>query len=203
MLINEIFYSIQGEGRYMGVPVVFVRVQGCSLHCPWCDSNNTWQEDESRDMEIKQILNDVNRCAPLGCKTIVVTGGEPTEQEDLYQFAQEAIYAGYRCHLETNGTDDEIIRGYFDWIVCSPKPGANYHISKGVDELKYVIGVGDDINKIIPPAVRDQFKGRIWLQPKADGNKVVSENVQYCLQQVLKDPRLRMGYQFHKLVGVR
>lgn len=203
MTINEIFYSIQGEGRYMGVPVVFIRVQGCSLHCPWCDSANTWGHKglEYRSDAV-QLINDINRAAKGNCKTIVITGGEPTEQKDLYRMVEELKFAGYHCHLETNGTDD-IQRGYFEWVVCSPKPGNDYIVPKGVDELKYVIGVGDDINKIISAGIRDQFKGRIWLQPKADGNKVIPENVQYCLEQVLKDSRLRLGYQFHKLVGVR
>ena len=185
----------------MGCPVIFVRTQGCSLHCPWCDSNHTWQE-QGENRSASYLLADIERVNRNNTKTIVITGGEPTEQEDLYRIAEEFIYAGYRCHLETNGTSD-IIRGYFDWVVCSPKPGTNYHVPQGIDELKYVIGAGDDINKIIDAGIRSKFKGRIWLQPKADGNTVIKENVNYCLEQVLKDPRLRMGYQFHKLVGVR
>ena len=201
MKVNEIFYSIQGEGRYLGVPAVFVRTQGCSAHCPFCDSASTWSES-TVDMSIKDILLDVNRARRGDCSLIVVTGGEPTEQEDLYRFAEEALYNGYRCHLETNGSDD-IIRGYFDWVVCSPKEAYKFNVPQGIDELKYVIGAGDDINKIIPAGIRDKFRGRIWLQPKANGNNIVQENVQYCLEQVMRDPRLRLGLQYHKMIGVR
>lgn len=202
MRVNEVFKSLQGEGRYMGIPVVFVRLQGCSLHCPWCDSSGTWDDEAGTEMTVDELLGTVqSKMRRQGI--IVVTGGEPTEQAaELYAFVQQAKYEGWRCHLETNGTN-EISRGYFEWIVCSPKPGNNYDVPAGVDELKYVVGVGDDLEKIIHPGLREKFARRIWLQPKANGDEIVRENVKWCYEQVMKDNRLRLGCQFHKLLGIK
>lgn len=200
MVINEVFKSIQGEGRYMGVPVVFVRTQGCSLRCPFCDQNNTWAytEKEFKPEEVLGMVESKMRIPGI----IVITGGEPTEQNDLYQFVRIAKYEGWKCHLETNGTED-IASGYFDWVVCSPKERNEYRVPKGVDELKYVIKNGDDINHIIDAGVRHKFARRIWLQPMANGDEIVAENVRFCYEQVMKDNRLRLGFQFHKYLGVR
>lgn len=203
MVINDIFYSIQGEGRYAGIPAIFVRVQGCSLHCPWCDSAGTWAKaGDEKDLSPRQLVARLQNSMHANCKTVIITGGEPTEQKDLYAATEELKCEGYKVHLETNGSSD-IVAGYFNWVVCSPKPGLNYAIPKGVDELKFVIEAGDDLRRIVEPAIRSKFEGRIWLQPKADGDRIIKANVDYCIAQVLRDPRLRLGFQLHKLVGVK
>lgn len=202
MFINEIFYSIQGEGRYMGTPVIFLRTQGCSLHCPWCDSANTWITG-TNEYDIKKLLPDLQRAAHGKTNRIVITGGEPTEQKDLYVIARELKMEGYSLHLETNGTN-YVSPGYFDHVVCSPKPGNDYKIPGGqIDELKFVIGADDDVNKIINGAVRDKWAGRIWLQPKANGQEILSTSVKACVQAAMLDPRLRVGVQLHKIIGVQ
>lgn len=203
MKLYEIFYSIQGEGKYIGMPAVFVRTQGCSLQCPFCDSAGTWP-DGRKDMDYNGpgILKDIVRLAKNKRPIVVITGGEPTEQLDLYTVAEEIKFAGYAVHLETNGSKD-IVRGYFNHVVCSPKPGANYRVAKGCDELKYVVGKGDDLLEMIPAPVREQYAGRIWLQPKAEGNRLIPANAKYCMEQALIDPRLRVGLQLHKIMEVR
>ena len=202
MKINEIFYSIQGEGKYMGTPVIFLRTQGCSLHCPWCDSASTWKPGTA-DYDIKKLLPDLQRASHGKANTIVITGGEPTEQEDLYVIARQLRLEGFQLHLETNGTH-YISAGYFNHVVCSPKPGNQYRVPGGqIDELKFVIGKDDDVNKMINGAVRDKWAGRIWLQPKADGSDIPPESVQACLKAAMQDPRLRVGVQLHKIIGVQ
>lgn len=200
MVINEIFRSIQGEGRHMGRPALFIRTQGCSLHCPWCDSARTWGY-EGKEMSVDYILKLVQSSIKPG-DIVVITGGEPTEQHDLYELASELKYLGISVHLETNGTED-IDRGYFEWVVCSPKPGNNYEVPSGVDELKYVVGADDDVYKMISAGILHKFAGRIWLQPKADGDTVPRSSIDACINAALKDPRLRVGVQLHKVLGVR
>lgn len=206
MTINECFASIQGEGKYMGVPVIFLRTQGCPVKCSFCDSSTTWKDSEE-DRDFKYILNDVQR-ASMGGKitTVVITGGEPTAQPDIYNVVKQLRFEGFRCHLETSGWADEISRGYFDHVVCSPKPNLNYRVSSGqVDELKYVIGEEDikNINTIIPGHVREQFAGRIWLQPKANGFNVPESALRACHKLAMTDPRLRAGIQLHKYYNVQ
>lgn len=202
MNIHEIFYSIQGEGKYIGTPAVFVRTQGCSLHCPFCDSAATWPEGgRDKKYSARDILNDIQRITKNKRPIVVITGGEPTEQPDLYDVVEDIKYAGYSVHLETNGTKD-VLRGYFTHVVCSPKPAANYRIAKGCDELKYVVEKGDDLLKMISAPVREQYAGRIWLQPKAEGNKLIPVNMDYCFEQAMIDPRFRVGVQLHKIMGV-
>ena len=203
MKIAEIFYSIQGEGKYLGTPAVFVRTQGCSAHCPFCDSKPTWQE-KGLERDFVWIEREVNRVGQNKCKTVVITGGEPTEQKDLYNIVQEFKYAGYTVHLETNGSH-ELSGGYFTHIVCSPKEACGWHVPKSyVDELKYVISTESDINRMIDPGIRDQYAGRIWLQPMDECDPAKNEeNRKRCVAEALKDPRLRVGLQYHKILGVR
>ena len=73
--INEIFYSVEGEGFFSGVPAVFVRLAGCSMHCPWCDTK--YAQKTNFNLTAEQILKEITAYL---CKTVVLTGGEPTEQ---------------------------------------------------------------------------------------------------------------------------
>lgn len=202
MTLNEVFYSIQGEGRYIGTPAVFVRTQGCSAHCPWCDSASTWTPSD-KDRTFHWIEREINRAGMNKCKLVVITGGEPTEQDDLYHICDELKYAGYMVHLETNGSR-EVASGHFNWVVCSPKEAYDYRIACRADELKYVVNDRMSLSDVINASVRHEYAGRIWLQPMDEKSPEQNErNCQFCYEQALLDPRLRVGLQYHKLLGVR
>ena len=107
--INEIFYSLQGEGFWTGTPAVFVRFSGCNLRCPFCDTAHQAFTPMSAD----DILSACSE-APV----VVLTGGEPGLQVDAALI--EALHgAGYRVHIETNGT--VALPGGIDWVTLSPK----------------------------------------------------------------------------------
>jgi organic radical activating enzyme len=202
MKVLEVFYSIQGEGRYMGVPVVFVRTSGCPIQCDFCDTKDSWDGSKGYETDAKHLIQDIMRASPR-CKTVVITGGEPTIQSDLYNIAESLKYEGFDVHLETSGWRD-ISRGYFSWVVCSPKEKNNFRIAKGCDELKYVVNTKSDLSKMIPAYVREQFAGRIWLQPMDECNPDVNlQNAKHCTEEALRDPRLRVGIQLHKIYGVQ
>lgn len=202
MKVLEVFYSIQGEGRYMGVPVVFVRTSGCPVQCSFCDTKNSWDGSKGYETNAQHLIEDIMRVSNK-CKTVVITGGEPVIQKDLYNIVQELKYAGFSVHLETSGWAD-VSRGYFEWVVCSPKEKNNYRIAKGCDELKYVVSTESDLNLMIPAAVRTDFERRIWLQPMDEGDPVKNmANTRRCIQEALKDPRLRAGVQLHKIYKVQ
>lgn len=99
--VNEIFYSIQGEGRRVGMPCIFVRFQGCLLRCVWCDTPYALERKEQKmKMTGKEILSEVSK---FNCKFLMLTGGEPLEQEDIFDFISDASDEGYEVVIETNG----------------------------------------------------------------------------------------------------
>ena len=96
--ITEIFHSLQGETRTMGIPTVFVRLTGCPLRCAYCDTAYAFSGGES--MEIDEILN---RVAAYDCGYVTVTGGEPLAQSACHGLLRALCEAGYRVSLETGG----------------------------------------------------------------------------------------------------
>lgn len=107
MVINEIFYSLQGEGFLAGVPSVFVRLAGCPLRCRWCDTKYAWDQRAGQDYTIADIVKTVLRKESLGqqwpCKFIVITGGEPMTNSDLPKLVQELKAADKHITIETAG----------------------------------------------------------------------------------------------------
>ncbi len=107
MIINEIFYSLQGEGFLAGVPSVFVRLAGCPLRCRWCDTKYAWDEKAGQDYTIAKIVDTVLRKESPGqqnqSKFVIVTGGEPMINSDLPQLVQELKAADKHITIETAG----------------------------------------------------------------------------------------------------
>jgi 7-carboxy-7-deazaguanine synthase len=100
MRINEIFYSLQGEGFLAGVPSVFIRVAGCPLRCRWCDTKYTWDKEAGRQYGTEQIVRAVQQWP---CKFVVITGGEPMVDSDLPRLVRELKAAGKHITIETAG----------------------------------------------------------------------------------------------------
>ncbi|MCC8153943.1 MAG: 7-carboxy-7-deazaguanine synthase QueE [Tannerellaceae bacterium] len=178
--INEIFYSIQGEGFYTGTPAVFVRFSGCNLKCSFCDT----QHEDGIYMSDEDIIAEINR---YPTSHIVLTGGEPS-----LRITQELIRklkdAGKFIQIETNGT--KLLPEGIDWITCSPKPDAQVVLSK-VNEIK-VVYTGQDVASYlsIPAQV-------YMLQPCSCTN---TEEVIHYIKQY---PQWRLSLQTHKLINIR
>ena len=101
MRISEIFYSLQGEGVYSGVPMAFVRFQGCPFRCRWCDSQYTWEFDGGGEMSLDEVLASV---AQWPGKRVCITGGEPLAHvRDLKRLAVALHERGYWTEVETAG----------------------------------------------------------------------------------------------------
>ncbi len=127
--LSEIFASIQGEGPYAGMRSIFLRFSGCNLRCEWrcqagelhrCDTPYTSWNAEQNMVPLDEIVSKIRELSSsTGITDIVITGGEPTLQNNLDVLCQQLKSFGYTLHIETNGTravPDEI-----DVIVCSPK----------------------------------------------------------------------------------
>ncbi len=148
--ISEIFFSIQGESTYSGLPCVFVRLTGCNLNCNYCDTKYA-TEEPGQEMTIKAILD---RVGAFPCANVEVTGGEPLLEENTLHLMDALVERGYTVLLETNGSRDisrvnpKVIR-----IIDIKCPGSGEDDSfdtgnvarlKESDELKFVLSSRKD-----------------------------------------------------------
>lgn len=205
--IMEIFSSIQGEGQFMGSSVTFVRVLGCNLSCPFCDTKESWKLFSERQEAMMSVQDVVDKILDLGQFRVVFTGGEPClYKSQLETIARLLQIADKRFHfaLETNGTLPTPL--FFNWITVSPKPQADYAIHNECfpDELKYVISkeFSEEFKTkdLIPEDLRTRFDRHIWLQPEGYH---MEESFKECYKMAMADPRLRVGIQLHKIMEVK
>lgn len=192
MKIVEIFRSIQGEGKWIGTDVIFIRLPGCNLHCPFCDTD--WSN--SREMTYSDISLALNKY-PL-TSHIVITGGEPTANPEFTTLCSFLKHKGYFLHVETNGTRG-IAQYTVDWISCSPKAETNYKCSVNPSEIKLVVTPEFDYQD---SHIQDlKLLGvPIWLQPEGSQMK---EMWKKAYDITMKDPYFRVGVQLHKLMEVQ
>ena len=195
MIVNEIFYSLQGEGFQSGTPAVFVRFSGCNLRCPFCDTcheNGTFMTEES-------IVDEVAKY-PAGL--VVVTGGEPSLQ--LTGSLVDKLHSlGKLVAVETNGTRE--LPANVDWITLSPKeaflgPQATVVISR-FDEVKVVYdGLHDPAGQLHS---LDTKKAHLFLQPCDTGDmKRNIKTVQAAIEYIKQKPHWRLSLQIHKILNI-
>ena len=120
MKINEIFYSIQGEGKLAGVPSIFIRTTGCNLRCTWCDSPSTSWEPVGHAMSIDQVLD---RVSDFACTYAVLTGGEPMIAQGVSELTRRLKEGGYHLTIETAATVWKDV--VCDLASISPKLGSS------------------------------------------------------------------------------
>ncbi|HQN76027.1 MAG TPA: radical SAM protein [Methanomassiliicoccales archaeon] len=99
MLVNEIFLSIQGEGRTMGLPTVFVRLSGCNLDCRWCDTR--YAEEGGSELSVEEVLASVKG---YRARHVCLTGGEPMWHDQTPELISRLLDEGLQVSLETNGS---------------------------------------------------------------------------------------------------
>ncbi len=118
--ISEIFYSIQGEGLYLGHPSIFVRTSGCNLRCAWCDTPYTSWDPERNEMEVGEVMDKICILSPKSFTPhVVITGGEPYMQKELPELIHCLKEQGYPVTVETNGTIFRETEA--DFLSISPK----------------------------------------------------------------------------------
>lgn len=147
--VNEIFYSIQGESSYAGLPCVFIRLTYCNLRCTYCDTEYSFYE--GTDMTIDEIISIVKK---YNCNLVEVTGGEPLVQKETLDLMKRLCDEGYKVLLETSGSIsienvDKRVTIIMDLKTPSSKMMkknlySNIDFLKPDDEIKFVIGNRED-----------------------------------------------------------
>jgi organic radical activating enzyme len=200
--INDIFWSFQGEGLRIGFPSIFLRLAGCSLKCPFCDTKDSW--DTGRDMPINEIIAEIDKHRKKYPRSqVVITGGEPLEQ-DLSELVDALNKKNFFISIETNGLHFQELA--IDWWTVSPKDAADYSIHEGlqkkIDEIKLIVNKNLTLDVI--KRIRAIGEGvPIFLQPDGydkDRYKHTFLLFQCCQEEGIKD--IRPGIQLHKVYNV-
>ncbi len=149
--ISEIFYSIQGESTFAGLPCIFIRLAGCNLRCNYCDTKYSYETNFEKTSE--GIIEEIKKYTPI--KLVEITGGEPLLQDEVYEICDGLNEEGYKILLETNGSISlKKIPPFVIKIVDVKTPGSGFEdcfflenlelINKEKDELKFVISDRND-----------------------------------------------------------
>ncbi len=215
LLVHSIFYTLQGEGPFSGRAALFVRLAGCNLQCPGCDTEYSQGAEEfhvstALDMVIEQL--DANaKAKPI----VVITGGEPFRQ-NIAMFANTLIALGHTVQIETNGTLPAS-KGLSEQavIVCSPKTGSvNPKLWPRISAYKFVASAFDLMDDGLPSKALGHsarphlarphatFTGPVYLQPMDEQDWELNK----ANAQAVVASCMRHGYilclQAHKIVGV-
>ena len=201
--INEIFYSIQGESSFAGLPCVFVRLTFCNLRCVYCDTEYAFFE--GKDMRIEDIISEVKK---YDCSLVEITGGEPLVQPQVNMLMTGLADSGYTVMVETGGSlaienIDKRVKIIMDMKTPYSKMESknlyeNLNFLKPGDEVKFVIGNREDYewSKILIKEYNLIKKVTVLMSPVF--NKV--ENID--LAAWILDDRLNVRFQLqmHKYI---
>ena len=203
--VNEIFYSLQGEGRNTGRAAIFVRFAGCNLRCPFCDT----EFDSYQEMTAQQILDAISL---YPAHFVVLTGGEPTLQvtEDFVDLLHQH---GYEVAMESNGTRPAPVN--LDWLTVSPKAvRGEWREERGEmrgwrqpDEIKVVFEENTNPEEYIyslsslhsPLSTKN-----LYLQPCDTGDPERNARIMAaCTDYIMQHPQWRLSLQTHKLINIK
>ena len=193
LFINDVFWTLQGEGRNMGQRALFVRMPYCNLSCSWCDTKFDTYKLWDKGAFIDFAEQEKARFA-------VVTGGEPMMHKHTPIVVDILHGLGFTVAVETNGTFAP--NAMFDYITCSPKRDANYKIHEDllnqVSEFKYVVDEAFDF-KVIDWHNEDDNEAFLSLSPEFTG---FHNNVKRIMEYIKKHPEWRLSLQTHKWIGI-
>jgi len=219
--INEMFQTIQGEGVFTGVAAIFIRLQGCPVGCPWCDTQHTWEQQPDQQVSLQQVLSKNGVASPAWAevsaealieamqaegytaKHIVITGGEPA-MFDLRPLGEALEAQGYRLQIETSGTFELKLTDH-TWVTVSPKldmPGGYLvrpDCMQRADEIKHPVAMQKHIDALdnllaqCPPKANTV----ISLQPISQRPRATELAIATCISR-----NWRLSVQLHKYLAI-
>ena len=195
--VNEIFYSLQGEGSRAGVPNIFIRLSKCNLNCWFCDTEFEYGQDYSRE----QLIEEISR---YPCKNIIWTGGEPALQltEELVGFFKDR---GYYQAIETNGTRP--LPSNLDFVTCSPKQVTAAQLKRnfpnGVSEMKCIFNEKPEYTLNELPKATHYFLSPVFLGKEKERMNLEPGILKKCIDYILENPGWQLSVQQHKIWNIR
>lgn len=217
LFVKETFHSIQGEGPDAGTPASFIRLAGCNMACPFCDTDH-WSDAELQP--IREIVDELMINTPPTTTLFVITGGEPLLQ-NILPLVNLLNTRGYRVQVETNGTVGlPDLRLWFpplpgsrdNSIVCSPKgPVINPEVATLAKAFKYIIKDGEVDSIGLPPGVAGPWSpgprwvdpSNIWLQPMDEQDKAKNAANLMAAARACMLHGYHLSIQMHKLIGIQ
>ncbi len=200
--VNEIFWSIQGEGARAGISSVFLRLSGCSLGCHYCDSKSAWENGEFLDTSeiIKRIVKLYKK---YPASQVVITGGEPFEQ-NIENIVGELKKRDIFIAVETNGIHFSNLP--IDWWTVSPKDvngfAINDSVREKISEIKLIVNENLKIKTVEDYAAKNEFP--VFLQPQhpdIDRYEKTFSFFEKCSKKGIKN--VRLGIQMHRIFKIR
>lgn len=203
LVLNEIFYSLQGESSRQGLPCVLVRLTGCNLRCGYCDTPYAYQE--GREVSIEEVVDEVKK---YGCRLVEITGGEPMAQPETAELARRLLELDFTVMVETNGSYD--VSALPDGVIKivdikTPGSGAGKsflwenlkHLGEK-DEVKFVITSRADFDWAVRQVKKYGFAGirAVNISPAA-GMVAEQDAAQWILESGLP---LRLNLQLHRIL---
>jgi len=202
--INEIFYSIQGESSYFGLPTIFIRTSGCHLRCTYCDT--TYAYYDGKRLSNEDILKNISE---FPCKRVCLTGGEPLLQKNIIKLMERLIELDYECSIETSGDLDcaqvpvEVAKIIDVKTPDSGEPDAfcmkNLHfVNDPTTEFKFVICSERDFDWALDFAAKHQMyqKAQILFSPCHE-----QISTEWLAKKILDSgQKIRLQIQLHKVI---
>ncbi len=220
--IVERFHSLQGEGMHVGKSAFFIRIAGCTVGCPWCDTKESWPIDKHPTLNVHELAQETKLAQSQGASIVIITGGEPLHHNlnNLCDAIKDATTTqnskSLPIHLETSGVND--ISGSIDWITLSPKrhllPVKS--LLQACHELKVVIQEKEDLYFAEEMAQQSIYEKKsaasvsclqnkkslepyLFLQPEWASKYGQELSIEY----IKAHPKWRLSLQTHKWLGVR
>jgi 7-carboxy-7-deazaguanine synthase len=209
--LSEVFYSIQGEGATAGLPAVFVRLQGCTVGCTWCDTKYSWDSEAGRATDLDALLEEASG---FPCRRVVITGGEPLESSFFAPLACALGSRGFAIEVETSGTlpPPAELDPAIQWNVSLKLAGSGVDEAKRIrpDAIrgflsrevwwKFVVTDDGDLGEVLRLAERFALpRGRVLLQPEAVRREDLLERSQWVVE-ACKRHGFRFSPRLHVLL---
>jgi organic radical activating enzyme len=193
--VMEAFYTLQGEGVFMGHAAYFIRLGGCDVGCFWCDVKDSWDKEAHPQQSISQIVKEASS---FPARLVVITGGEPL-MHDLDELTDELKKEGFRIHIETSGAHP--LSGTLDWITLSPKRFKKplSAIYQKAHELKMVMYALSDLEWAQEEARKVSDSCKLLIQPEWSKS---SKNLPILIEFVKENPRWQVSLQTHKFMDI-